>query len=235
MIDQALDKERLSEYTLTMETSLPKRNKKTTHWQVREQGHELLRRNVVEAASRLLVEEGPDALTVRRIAQELECSTKIIYTMFQGKEGLADALYLEGCERLGHLVGRVQWRPTPAAYIHEVAWAYWTFGLANPSYYQVMFCGAIPNFHPSTVSIVNTATALETIVASMHQYMEQGLLLHVDDPVLVTKALWAPLHGVVSLYLLGHFSTLEEAKEVFERTVQALIVSLVPGKSHTLS
>ncbi|MBA2678251.1 MAG: TetR/AcrR family transcriptional regulator [Ktedonobacteraceae bacterium] len=214
-----------------METPLPERNKRITHWQVREQGHELLRRNVVEAASRLLVEEGPDALTVRRIAQELECSTKIIYTMFQGKEGLADALYQEGCERLGHMIGHIQWLPAPAAYLREVAEAYWAFALANPSYYQVMFCGAIPNFHPSTVSILNTATALETIVASMQQYMEQELLLRADDPVLVTKALWAPLHGVVSLYLLGHFSTLEDAKEVFERTVQALIASLVSGTS----
>lgn len=211
-----------------METPLPKRNIKTTHWQAREQSHELLRRNVVEAASHLLVEEGPDALTVRRIAQELECSTKIIYTMFQGKEGLADALYLEGCERLSHTVGHVQWVAAPATYVHQVAWAYWTFALANSSYYKVMFCGAIPDFHPSMVSILTTTTALETIVTSMQRYMDEGIL-SVDDPIRITKALWAPLHGVVSLYLLGHFSTLEEAKEVFERTVQALIASLMPG------
>lgn len=217
-----------------METTLPKRNKITTHWQAREQGHELLRRNVVEAASRLLVEEGPDALTVRRIARELECSTKIIYTLFQGKEGLADALYQEGCELLVHLVERVQWVSSPEAYITEVAWAYWTFALANPSYYTVMFCGAIPNFHPSTVSILATETAFETVVASMRQYMELGVL-PTDDPVMVTKSLWAPLHGVVSLYLLGHFSTSEEAKEVFERTLQALIASLVPGTLHARS
>jgi len=218
-----------------METVLPKRNKKTTHWQVREQGHERLRHNVVEAASNLLVEEGPDALTVRRIAQELECSTKIIYTMFQGKEGLADALYLEGCERLGHLIGQVQWVTNPAEYLYKVAWAYWAFALANPGYYRVMFCGAIPNFHPSQVSIRNTATALETIVESLRRYIEQDMLLYIDDPERITKVLWAPLHGVISLYLLGHFSTLEETTKIFERTVQSLIASLVPKPLHTLS
>lgn len=211
-----------------METTLPKRNSVLSHRQVREQGHELLRRNVVEAASRLIMEEGPDALTVRRIAQELECSTKVIYTIFQGKEGLADALYLEGCERLSSLVRQVEGTLSPATYIEKVAWAYWAFALANQSYYKVMFCGAIPNFHPSEVSIQTTTTALETIVFNMQHYMAQGLLLYTDNPVVVTRSLWAPLHGVISLYLLGHFPTCEEAKAVFERAISALIASIVP-------
>ncbi len=217
-----------------METSLLKSNKGQTYWQVREQGHELLRRNVIDVASRLLMEDGPDALTVRQIAQELECSTKIIYTMFHGKEGLADALYLEGCERLRHLIEDIQWPSPPTTYIHDVAQTYWTFALANPSSYQVIFCGAIPNFHPSPGSMLSMESAFGTVVTSVHQYMEQGLF-QTDDPVGVTKACWASLHGVISLYLLGHFSTLETAEEVFERVVQALVVSLIPGTLPPLS
>ena len=232
--NEVLDRRRKSGYTSHMETSLPKRNKKQTHWQVREQGHELLRRNVIDVANRLLMEEGPDALTVRHIAQELECSTKIIYTMFHGKEGLADALYLEGCERLSHLIGSIQQSSTPTAYIREVAQTYWAFALANPGYYKVMFCGAIPNFHPSTVSMLSIETAFEAVVASTRQYMKQGLL-QIDDPIGVTKAHWAALHGIVSLYLLGHFPTLEAAEEVFERIIQALIASLSPGTLPSLS
>ena len=53
----------------------PMSDKITTHRQMRTYSHELLHRNVVDAASRLLVQEGSDALTAWRIAQELECST----------------------------------------------------------------------------------------------------------------------------------------------------------------
>jgi AcrR family transcriptional regulator len=210
-----------------METMLPDGNNFTTHQQARAYGHELLQRNVVEAASHLLVAEGPEALTVRRVAERLNCSTKIIYTIFAGKDGLANALYLEGCTRLSQAIGRVPKAATPAEYAHEVAWAYWAFALANPSYYAVMFGGAIPNFRPSAMSIQTAATALETIVRNLQVYMAQGLL-PADDPVVLTKALWAPLHGVVSLYLLGHFSTLEEAKGAFEHTIQAIMASLRP-------
>lgn len=207
-----------------METPLPFSNAITTHQRAREQGYDLLRRNVIEAASRLLVDEGPDALTVRRIAQELECSTKIIYTMFKGKEGLADALYLEGCILLGQAIGHVARAARPADYIHDVAWAYWSFALTHPSYYMVMFCGAMPNFQPSSTSIRSTMTAFDTIVDAMHYYITQGMLPDDDLPTAV-KALWAPLHGVISLHFMGHFSTLEQAREIFARTVQTLTTS----------
>jgi len=217
-----------------METTLPKRNSVTTHRQARAYSNEILRRNVVEAASRLLVEEGPDALTVRRLAHELDCSTKIIYTMFHGKDGLANALYLEGCARLSQAIENVHQAGTPAAYIHDVAWAYWTFALANPSYYAVLFDGAIPRFQPSSTSKQTMTMAFESIVAIIQTYMQQDLL-PAEDPGALTRALWAPLHGVVSLALLGHFPTLEEAKQAFERTVQALMTSLGPGRVFSAS
>lgn len=206
-----------------METMLPNQNTLATHRQIRDYGHELLRRNVVEAADRLLREEGPDALTVRRVAEKLDCSTKIIYTMFKGKDGLAEALYLEGCSGLAQAIARVPKAETPAAYLRAVAVAYWNFALANPGYYMVMFGGAIPHYQPSATSIHTTATAFEVIVEMLQSYRQEQTL---DDLALLTQTLWAALHGVVSLHLLGHLARLEDANVVFERTVDAIIAPL---------
>jgi AcrR family transcriptional regulator len=223
-----LDKQGIASYSLNMETMLPNGNKFTTHQKVRAHGHELLRRNVIEAASHLLVAEGPEALTVRRIAKALNCSTKIIYTMFSGKDGLADALYLEGCARLSQAIGKVAQVANPQTYVQEIAWAYWRFALANPSHYGVLFGGAIPRFQPDASTKQTMTQALETVARMLHVYMTQGLLPS-QDPVRLTRAIWAPLHGVVSLHLLGHFSDEEEAKHAFERTVRAIVASLEVG------
>lgn len=209
-----------------METSLPEENAITTYRQVRAHGHELLRRNVIEAACRLLREEGPEALTVRRVAQTLDCSTKIIYTMFKRKDGLADALYLEGCARLAHTIAQVPKAASPAAYLRAVAWAYWTFTLAYPSFYLVMFCGAIPHYQPSATSLHTTVTAFEVAIEMLQDYRNEKRLPANDDLALVTQTLWAALHGVASLHLLGHFASQEEATAVFARTVEAMIQSL---------
>lgn len=205
-----------------METTLPEQNAIATHRQVRAYGHELLRRNVIEAASQLLRTEGAEALTVRRVAQMLDCSTKIVYTMFKGKDGLANALYLEGCAGLAQTIAQAPRSATPAAYLRAVAQAYWDFALAHPSLYMVMFCGAIPHYQPDANTLHNTTTAFEVVIETLKLYQEPTN----DDLDLVTQALWAALHGVVSLHLLGHFSSLEEATAVFERTAESMIRSL---------
>ncbi|KEQ53887.1 TetR/AcrR family transcriptional regulator [Sphingobium chlorophenolicum] len=53
-----------------------------------------MRAVLLGAAAVLLSEEGPSALTVRRVADAVNASTKMIYTHFGGKDGLFDALYL---------------------------------------------------------------------------------------------------------------------------------------------
>ena len=206
---------------------LPDRNNTpVTYKQAREQGRELLRRNVIETASLLLMQEGPDALTVRRIAQELDCSTKILYTIFHGKDDVANALYIEGSERLQQTFARVPFMENPAEYLSAMGLAYWNFVLENPGFYAVMFSGAIPNFHPHDSSIHKTKEAFETFDKALLQYMDQGLLAK-DKVEIIVKTLWAPVHGVANLQLLGYFTTLEEAEDVFNRTRNAIVSSLL--------
>ncbi|HLH60983.1 MAG TPA: TetR/AcrR family transcriptional regulator [Ktedonobacteraceae bacterium] len=207
-----------------MGTTLPNSKIITTPQQVREYSHDLLRNTVLDATSRLLVQEGPDALTVRRIAQELRCSTKIIYTMFRSKDGLANALYLDGCERLRQALFNVSSSQAIETYLYQVGWAYWSFALANRSYYLVMFCGAIPNFTPAPESIQATSAVFDELVGILQQAIERGQLAS-NNAHFMAKSLWTALHGVVGLYFLGHIPTEDEAKEAFERNLRAVIAS----------
>ena len=53
---------------------------------------EALRVRLLDAAGALLAAEGPDALSVRRIATEVDTSTTAVYSLFGGKPGLLRAL-----------------------------------------------------------------------------------------------------------------------------------------------
>src|SRR6187455_1197704 len=55
---------------------------------------------LLTAAHRLLAEDGPEALTVRRIAGEAGMSTMNVYSRFGGKDGVIDELYADGYRRL---------------------------------------------------------------------------------------------------------------------------------------
>jgi len=54
------------------------------------------RKNILAAASSLFLKGGVPSLSVRAIAREAGISTIGIYSHFNGKQGILDALYIEG-------------------------------------------------------------------------------------------------------------------------------------------
>lgn len=54
---------------------------------------EATRTALLEAAERLLAEGGPDALSIRRVSDAAGTSTRAVYSLFGGKDGLVRALY----------------------------------------------------------------------------------------------------------------------------------------------
>jgi AcrR family transcriptional regulator len=57
-------------------------------------------RDLLAAAERLLAEGGFDALSVRALAQAAGATTRAVYTVFGGKDGLLGALYREAFRAL---------------------------------------------------------------------------------------------------------------------------------------
>lgn len=64
------------------------------------------RRNVLASARALLDEQGPDELSMRRVAERAGVSPGTVYTLFLHKEELFATLYVE---RLEHFLAEVEW------------------------------------------------------------------------------------------------------------------------------
>ena len=56
---------------------------------------------ILQAATTLLLEKGLAGMSVRAIAKLAGVSTIGIYSHFQGKQGILDALYIEGYQHVG--------------------------------------------------------------------------------------------------------------------------------------
>lgn len=192
----------------------------------RDQNQELLRRTVVAAAERVLLGQGPEAVTVRRIAQELDCSTTVIYNLFGSKDGLSNALYQEGCRLLHAALAGVPSQAETHGYLEALAWAFWEFAHQHPQFYALMFAGALPQFKPDAASIQDVATAIGLLVAVLDGYLQAGLL-HTEDTAQTAKMLWASLHGVIHLRFAGHLADEVEARSLYAYTVTTLVEALL--------
>jgi AcrR family transcriptional regulator len=187
-----------------------------------------LRRVLLDAASGLLLEEGPGALTMRRVAGAVGCSTTVLYTMFGGKEGLTDALYREGFERLRRRLETVAGDQGPLERLEALGSAYRASALAERAYYGVMFQQAIPGFEPTPESLVVAGASLEVLTQAVRVAMKAGVL-RPGDPRAVAEVLWAAVHGAVSLELAGHFPDPEVATDRFQTLASAAILPFLPG------
>jgi AcrR family transcriptional regulator len=184
----------------------------------------------LDAAGRLLTAEGPAALTMRRLAEEVGASTTVLYTMFGGKDGLVHELYLEGFDRLRRALEAVPPGDDPVARLEAIGWAYRTNALANPTYYAVMFERVMPGFTPPAESVRRTHEGFVALVDAVRACVAAGVFPALD-PVAVADLLWGLAHGMVGLERAGYFPDPEEARRRYALAMETALAGLRKGVS----
>ena len=192
----------------------------TAYARARDRGAETMRRALLDTASRLLVKEGPQALTMRRVASAAGCSTTVLYTAFGSKDGIAGALYREGFARFAKLLAAIPASEDPLERLTALGHAYRENALENRSYYGVMFGGAVPGFVPSIEALTEAAGTLQVLVDQVQVCMDAGVFKQ-GDPQAVAEVLWAATHGAVSLQLAGFFADEQTALARFDTLMVA--------------
>jgi AcrR family transcriptional regulator len=172
------------------------------------------RDTVLAAAIKVLRDEGPPGLTVRRLAEVVGASRQVVYTQFGSLGGLIDALYHEGFAQL-----RSSGTPLPAGVtgtdlVVARALDYRRSALARPELYAVMFERPFREYVPSAESRRAALDAFEPLVEAV---ASTGLPPAAARDLALT--VWAALHGLVHLELQGYFS--------FEPSCEQRLVDLV--------
>ncbi len=171
----------------------------------RERERTELREKILDAARELFVSEGYEAVTMRKIAERIEYSPTAIYLHFKDKEtvlrDLCDADFLALARNLA-TIARL---PDPVERLRATGQAYARFALSHPNHYRLMFMTPHPHagHDESAIRKGNPeedayAFLRETVAACLADgRFHPGL----QDPDLVAQAMWAGVHGVVSLQI----------------------------------
>jgi AcrR family transcriptional regulator len=159
-----------------------------------------LRLRLLECAGATLSTRGLAALSLRTLAADVGTSTTAVYALFGGKPGLLAALHAEAFARLSARLNAVPLGADPVEDLVALGRAYRDAALAEPHFYEVMFGGALPADERCWVVAAPTLRPVADVV----QRAATGGVLRPDlDPATVSLALWATVHGLVSLHLRG--------------------------------
>lgn len=153
-----------------------------------------LRSDLLDAAVRVLREQGAPHLTLRRVAEEARTSTMGIYTCFGGRAGLLEAIYRYGFDVLREaLLRSLDGQVEPFERIMAVAYGYREFALADPALYALMFERPLPDFDPSPEL---RQDALGRTFSLLTEAMAGS-----EEPTRTAYLVWTTIHGLVSIEL----------------------------------
>lgn len=164
-----------------------------------------LRRQILDASRRILIEQGYGGLSLRRIAAMIGCSATAIYLYFDNRDALVHSLIDEGFDMLYDRVAAAAAALTdsgdPLERLRRIGWEYIAFGLENPEYYEIMFL-----LNPREMARFPTekyrraSRTMEPFIDELRAGIAAGRNRAVD-PRRFTNVVWATLHGGTAIVL----------------------------------
>jgi AcrR family transcriptional regulator len=181
--------------------------------------------NLIEAAAKLLAEEGPKALSTRRLAAAVGTSTMAVYTQFGGKDDLVRAMVREGFQLLNRRMTEVRASTDPVADVVTLGLAYRRNAREHLHLYSVMFGGSsLGGFALTDEDRQHGRYTLEILVRAVTRCIEADRF-HPTDPELTAHQLWIALHGLVTLETGGYLIAPYDADTCFDAQVHATLIS----------
>jgi AcrR family transcriptional regulator len=170
------------------------------------------RAQIISAARRIAELEGWSNVTVRRLSDEISYSQPVLYAHFGSREGILDAVAVEGFQELGLALEKARQRVQRGNTVQSVAAAYLEFAASSPALYEVMFTLSL------SVPFDDPATPPELRFA-FSQLLElfQG---HSSNSEVIAELFWASLHGIAELTRTKRFKRSrhkERVKALIER------------------
>lgn len=151
---------------------------------------------IVAAARAIAESEGWDAVTIRRLAKEIEYSQPVLYSHFENRDAIVAAVAVEGFKELtAVLLSAADGANGRQDALMDVAVAYFAFAHSRPSLYEAMF------ILPTQLRFAQADTRAE--LRAGFEVLAAVVSPFCADAEIVTETFWAALHGLAELERSG--------------------------------
>jgi AcrR family transcriptional regulator len=154
------------------------------------------RERLLAAAARVSSDEGWHAVTVRRVADEADTSTRAVYSLFGSKHGLEEQLHQAMFERLLELLDDIAPTDDPRADLLDFGLAYRRWATERPEHYGALMRFSGPRaIARSSAGQAAARAVTERLRAAITRGAAAGLFDRHDVEVLVVE--WRAVgHGL---------------------------------------
>ena len=192
----------------------------------RERQKENLRREILDAAREMFIDEGYEAVSMRKIANRIEYSPTTIYLYFKDKSELFNQLCEETFAQLAQRLENLHRKHSdPLDYLRAGLRCYIDFGLKNPNHYTITFIMSPKDSGEYSFENSNGARTFGSLRAAVAACVEAGKFREVDVDT-AAQGFWAAIHGVTSLLIAHKDFPFVARKQLIDFTIETMIEGL---------
>jgi AcrR family transcriptional regulator len=172
----------------------------------------------------LYLEVGPAGFSLREVARRAHLSAAAVYRHFDGKEALLGAVCDEGLRIFSGYLLRALNAPSPLERLRSAGDYYRRFAVENERDYRVLFMN---DTGPDGEQQATSAPTFVFLVDRVRECVRAKTLARCNE-VEAATVIWAHVHGLCSLRLVGQLAHLSDEAFVslYRRSTDQLLASL---------
>ncbi len=179
------------------------------HIERRQREISLIKEKILRAARKIAVKNGWPAVSIRKIAKEIEYTPPVIYEHFRNKEAILAELETIGFQILAKSIDEARLKaPSPEQQLVSMSEAYWDFTFEHIELYQVMYnLEGVQSTPARTDAIRQSGQSIVELLKYLHTFPaeREGLFFN----------WWALSHGFVSLVLSGQVPGMKQQLKAY--------------------
>ncbi len=183
-----------------------------------------VRDSILNATREIVISEGWQAVSIRKIADAIGYSLPVVYTHFN-KDAILEEFVKLGFSMLNEVIANAKCNITSAEQqLTEMASAYFKFAFDKREYYQMMFGLGMPSCERAKeiVEIGNFGSIIIETIQNIHPPIN-------DDEKIRLKfhTFWSILHGLTAINMINMTATPNEMQQlVLQDAVQGFIKNI---------
>jgi AcrR family transcriptional regulator len=182
---------------------------------------EATRRALLARAGQVLQNEGPEAISLRRLATDVGTTTRAVYSLFGGKDGLLSAMYRTMGDTLTRLHEAVPRHGDVAVELQQLCLAYRESVRQHATLYPLLL-DSVPGFAPRAADREEARRGLIRVVSTLNRGIAEGRFRD-RKAMEMAHELLALVHGLASLEIKGTLGSASRASRLWKDATATLI------------
>lgn len=191
---------------------------------------EVLRNKILDAANGIIISEGFEKLSIRKIADAIEYSPAVIYNYFKDKAEIVSSILNNNSDKIINMLKKIQFdEQKPDNTLREGLEEYIKLVLENPQYYRAVIMSDNPLEQEKTGMMYKGVSEEKQTINYMKKIIDMGIekeLFVQGNGELLAQIIWASTYGLLSRLIIEKQLSVEQRTRLIQAHIDFMIKGL---------